>query len=316
MKRYWTWPIAIYLFLGGLGGGILTFVALFEFLIGGFGEVFAFPVLLGVACLGLGCFFLVFELGQPQVFLRVFTTATSIIKWGAVLLSVALITGFVWFVSYLGWGWTDIFIPLRGICLGLAGITGALVMVYTGVFLASLKAHAFWSTPALPVLFTVSALSTGAAASSLFMGIWPAVQSIANAELINEAHELLHSIDIVLIIVEMVVLLIYVLLLRGSGNDTARSVAIRWMTGSMAPLFWGGMLLFGLLCPLGFYLAGGTAAAYVAPVLVMAAGLLLRFMVVWSDDRRLIPGERRFYERLPQHDEAFLSAWKNKENMY
>ncbi|MEG2948786.1 MAG: NrfD/PsrC family molybdoenzyme membrane anchor subunit, partial [Raoultibacter sp.] len=69
-NHYWTWPIALYLFLGGLGGGILTLVAILEFGFG-LGETFIFGVFVAVACLGVGCFFLVFELGQPLVFWRV-----------------------------------------------------------------------------------------------------------------------------------------------------------------------------------------------------------------------------------------------------
>ncbi|MDR0515385.1 MAG: polysulfide reductase NrfD [Coriobacteriaceae bacterium] len=323
-KHYWTWPIAIYLFLGGLGGGILSFALVFDILVPGSGEIFAMPVFIALVCLGLGCFFLVFELGQPTVFLRVFLTATAIIKWGAILLSVALIFGFVYWVSCLPWDFVAFLIPLRGICLALAGICGALVMVYTGVLLASLKAHAFWSTPALPVLFTVSALSTGSALCALALGMWPfdpatfnnaagLIVSLHEKELIYEA---LHLIDMVLIGVELLVLLMYVLLLRGSGNAVARAVATRWVSGKVAPAFWGGMVIAGLLLPLALYSGGGEAAAAVAPVLVLAGGCLLRFLVVFADDRRKVPGEDRFYRRLPHHDAEFLTAWKNKEHLY
>ncbi len=54
--------------------------------------------------------------------------------------------------------------------LVVAGVAGFGVMVYTGVMLSTLKAHAFWATPALPVLFTVSALSTACAAIALSLG--------------------------------------------------------------------------------------------------------------------------------------------------
>lgn len=331
-KHYWTWPIAIYLFLGGLGGGILCFAMIFDFLYPGIGPAFALPIFVAVACLGLGCFFLVFELGQPQVFLRVFLTATAIIKWGAVLLSVALIFAFVYFLSCLPWAFFEFLIPFRGVSLVLAGVSGILVMLYTGVFLASLKPHAFWNTPALPILFTVSALSTGSAMAAATVGMWPVtmpellqslnpladpffVRSIAY-ETLHHVQEQLHLIDTVLVALEIVVLLIYVLLLRGSGNEVARGIASRWLSGKAAPAFWLGMVGCGLLLPFAAYLAGGIVAATVAPVLVLAGGCLLRFLVVYADDRRLVPGEKRFYDRLPHHGAAFLSAWKNKENLY
>lgn len=312
-KHYWTWPIAIYLFLGGLGGGILALVATMEFFLGGLGETLALAVIISILCLGIGCFFLVFELGQPTVFLRVFISATAIIKWGAILLSIAMFAALFYVLPILPWDLFAFLAPIQTFCLAVAGICGTCIMIYTGVLLSSLKAHSFWSTPALPILFTVSALSTACAAAALTSGMWPSAQGVGAAETV---HALLHSLDLVLVVFEIAILLIYVLLLRGAGNECARSVAARWISGSFAPAFWGGMILGGLFIPLLCYLAGGILSTLVAPVLILAGGLLLRFLVVFSDDRRLIAGEKKFYSRLPKGDEAFLTAWKGKENLY
>ncbi len=46
-------------------------------------------------------------------------------------------------------------------------------MVYTGVMLSTLKAHSFWATPALPVLFTISACPRACAAIVLSLGGLP-----------------------------------------------------------------------------------------------------------------------------------------------
>lgn len=317
--HYWEAPIVIYLFLGGLGGGIFFLSALFDLIIApGSGPLFFAPVFFALAALALGCFFLVFELGQPPVFWRVFTTKTAIIKWGAVLLSVAMIFGFVWWASYLyvlGWEWTfGLAAALEGvrpIMLGVAGVAGF------GVMLSTLKAHAFWATPALPVLFTVSALSTACAAIALSLGGALQLEGVALllAELI---HEIVHTVDIVLVVAEIVVLLVMVLSFYGAGNVCAHEVAARWVRGKTAPLFWGGMVFGGLLLPLCLYVfgAGTAASALVAPWLVLCGGLLLRYLCVYSDERAPIPGEVRFNERLPKKDAAFLTAWKKDENLY
>jgi len=143
-------------------------------------------------------------------------------------------------------------------------------------------------------------------------GLWPATS-------FNLAHggaltafivENLHTIDTVLVISEVVVLGIYVLMMYGAGNVTARAVARKWLSGSFAGLFWFGMIFLGLLVPFGCYLAGGICAELVAPVFVLAAGLLLRFMIIYSDARRPIPGEERYWERIPKGNEKFLTAWK------
>ena len=201
--------------------------------------------------------------------------------------------------------------------LAVAGIAGFGIMVYTGVMLSTLKAHAFWATPALPVLFTVSALSTACAAIALSLG--GALQLEGMALLLAELiHEIVHTVDIVLVVAEIVVLLVMVLSFYGAGNVCAHEVATRLVRGKTAPLFWGGMVFGGLLLPLGLYVFGaGTAAStLVAPWLVLCGGLLLRYLCVYSDERAPIPGENRFWERLPKKDAAFLTAWKKDENLY
>lgn len=128
----------------------------------------------------------------------------------------------------------------------------------------------------------------------------------------------MHTVDIVLVVAEIVVLLVMVLSFYGAGNVCAHEVATRWVRGKTAPLFWGGMVFGGLLLPLGLYVfgAGTAASALVAPWLVLCGGLLLRYLCVYSDERAPIPGENRFWERLPKKDAAFLTAWEKDQNLY
>ncbi len=331
-NHYWTWPIAIYLFLGGLGGGSLFLMMVFQFALGIPADIMAVGGFIALVCLGIGCFFLVFELGQPTVFLRVFlppskkgdVSGKSIIKWGAYLLSVSLIFGFLWFLApffawlhgFTNWAWLLGYAgmtPFKDFCLILSGLTGFGVVVYTGVMLASNKSKVFWSTPLLPVLFTISALSTACALLSWCCGGWTSPTgplALAYAEL---AHEILHSIDLVLVIAEIITIFIYVLMLAGAGNVRARQVAHRWLNSK---LFWGGMVFGGLVIPFFLYLIPGAPSLYVAPFLILCGGCLLRFLVVLSDERRIIPGEDRFFERLPKGDEKFLNTWEKGENLY
>jgi polysulfide reductase chain C len=328
-KHYWVWPIAWYLFLGGLGGGTLTVAGVFDLVfrrgvevegvltgpLANVGSVFALAVFIGVACLGIGSFLLIFELGQPKVFLRVFLSRTAIIKYGACLLILAMGFGFVYFLFFLPPAWNLFYYDwlwLRDICCVLMMVFGLCVVVYTGVLLSSMKSKPFWNTPALPVLFTVSALSTATALIALTAGFWPATAfDFVGAHAVSEVIvENLHTIDAVLVIAEVVVLVVYVLMMYGAGNVTARAVAVKWIRGQFAPLFWIGMIALGLLTPFCSYITGGFMAEAIAPVLVLATGLLLRFLIVYSDARRSIPGEERYWARIPQGDEKFLTAWK------
>ena len=207
--------------------------------------------------------------------------------------------------------------PAAPAFLGIAGFFGLCVMMYTGVMLSTLKSRAFWATPALPILFTISALSTGCAAIVLSIGGWPAEFTLINLLASEVVHELLHVIDVVLVCTEIVVLFTMVLSFAGAGTPTAQKVAKRWLKGSYAPLFWVGMVLIGLLIPLALYLAGwGIASGVVAPILVLCGGCLLRFMVVFSDDRTPIPGEERYHLRTASHKDEFVSKWTYGENLF
>ena len=334
--HYWEWPIATYLFLGGLGGGIFCLAAVFSFFIAPMVSVsdnylpyvtflieqsFALPCLIAIVALAFGCFLLVFELGQPLVFPRVFLKSTSIICWGARILSVCLICGVLWFCSFVPWEWfsaiANLLAPAREVLLGIAGITGFCILLYTGILLSSLKAHSFWATPALPVLFTVSALSTACAAISLAVGGWPAPYTLNTIIAAEVVHEIIHLIDVVLVAAELVVLLVMVLSFLGAGNTTAHAVATRWVKGRTAGFFWIGMIGIGLVLPEFLYVAaGGIASSVVAPVLVLVGGLLLRFLVVFSDERREIPGEDAYYTKLPKEDAAFITKWTYGKNIY
>ena len=123
--HYWEWPIPTYLFLGGLGGGIYCLAAILTlFIFPGVEvvpEVLAWPGFLAILCLGFGCLMLVVDLGQPMVFYRAFIRSTSVLAWGARLLTICMIFGVIWFASYIPWEWfsgiAGLLVPLRGFCL-------------------------------------------------------------------------------------------------------------------------------------------------------------------------------------------------------
>lgn len=323
--HYWEPPIALYLFLGGLAGGILFLSAIFNsFVIPGYGQIFAMPAVVALVAIIIGCIFLVIDLGQPGVFWRVWTTAKSIIKWGATFLVIAMVCDLLYILAYLGDAWpifaglSNALKPAAEVFLLIGGFFGLCIMMYTGIMLSTLKAHAFWATPALPILFTVSAISTGCAAIVLSVGGWPAQITLESLLAAAVVLEILHIVDIVLVVAEIIILLTMVLSFLGAGNVTAMQAARRWVKGSYAGLFWVGMVGIGLVIPLLMYIGGGhsVASTVVAPVLVLCGGCLLRFMVVNTDDRAEIPGEIRYYTRLPQGKEDFMTKWTYGENIY
>ena len=327
--HYWEWPIATYLFLGGMGGGMFFLAAVLSFFVlpeqaTMLGSVLAWPTFFALVWLAFGCFLLVFELGQHYAFVYVFfNSMTSVIGHGARLLCVALIFGLFWWISYLPWEWISglagFFAVFRSLNLALAGLAGFCIMLYTGVLFSTLKAHSFWATPALPVLFTISALSTACACTMLclnFTGLYPDMGVYGQASLVVLAivvHEMLHALDIILILAELTVLLLLVLSLLCAGNKVAHQAAERWVRGSYSKLFWIGMVGCGLVLPLLFNIIGLNIPA---AVLALCGGLLLRFLIVFTDDRAEVPGETRYFSRLKKPGAEFMTKWADGENIY
>ncbi len=323
--KFWKWPIAVYLFLGGLGGGTIFLSMIFFYMLGTPGELLAWPVFLGVVMLALGCLLLIFELGQPKLFVRAFITKTAIIKWGAVLLSIAMIGALLWWIFFWPAQWQCFWYEwtwLRDFGAIFAAVSSLGLMIYTGILLSSMKARPFWNTPAVPILFTVSALSTGSALLAMSLGggldflFFPRADiTFTFAGAYGFAYELCHTIDTILIVAEIIILLLFVVMQYSSSDVTAKAVAKRWLAGNTALIFWGGMIVVGLLCPLLCYLSGITfLTAFLAPVLALAGGVLLRFLFVYNNDRRDIEGTSRYFDRLPSKDAEFLHAAWNKDS--
>ena len=331
MKQFWGWELATYLYLGGLGGGMLCFAAVIGLFICPDSAIvcgsLVWVELWAIIIIMIGVALLVYELGQPIVFERAFVTRTSVIKWGACVLVLSCIGAAFFLLWEITWfGGSQAGDPIAKFWLGFGGFFGICVMVYTGTMLSSLKAKPFWNTPALPILFTISALSTGACMDALLFGHFPlphewlqAGDLMATAEwgvIQGEIVEMLHVADLVLALAEIVCLLLYVLLMFCAPASThAKAVAERWVRGSWAPIFWGLMLGCGLVLPVlcnihGLAMGGSALGSYVAPVLVLLSGLLFRFMIIFSADRCVAPGEELYYGRLSQEHEDYFDYYQ------
>ncbi len=305
-EHYWGWPIASYLFLGGLGGGMMV-VSTAADLFFGVGDIFVVGNFIAALFIGLGSGLLIFELGRPYQFWRVFSKEKAILTVGAWMLSLFIVFGIVYgsfwlyFLPWYGMEWLRL--TLGYICL----VLGLGVAIYTGVFLGTMNARPFWNGPALPVLFLVSGLSTGIAAQALLIHFWPIGGSGTGLATIES---FLRASDIGLLLLEGIILIVYVLTMRTSTTVFAARAAATWLNGSRVLPFWGGVVVLGLICPLVLYTIGIDITLILAPLCVLIGGLILRFLVVYTDDRTMLPGEERFFSWLPDEDEPFLHAWK------
>lgn len=305
-EHSWGWPIAGYLFLGGLGGGSIVVSSVADLFFGK-GEIFALGSLMTAVLIGLGSALLIFELGRPLQFWRVFSTQKAIMTVGAWMLSLLIVTSFLYFTF-----WPE-FIPwrqwvlIRQLLAAFNLLLGLGVCTYTGILLGSLKARRFWNTPMLPILFLVSGLSTGVAMQSLLAGVWPYAGSLG---LVEQIHPALRALDVGLICLELIIVAVYVLMMRSSADEDAARAANSWLTGSKKVPFLAGLLGVGLILPILAYALGGNMGFVIAPICALIGGIFLRFLVVFSDVRTELPGEAEYYANLPGGDETFLKAWK------
>ena len=121
------------------------------------------------------------------------------------------------------------------------GIVAAFaVAAYTGFLLGVVKAYPLWNNAILPILFVVSALSAGLAATSL-VGLLVDRERFEQMWLIKKSHVILSA-------VEMVVLATMLIIVSAGSFEGAASV-YSLVAGQYAPAFWGGIVLLGLVAP-------------------------------------------------------------------
>ena len=160
-QKEWGWQIATYFFLGGCGAGAYAVGVISYFF--GFELIPKIGVALGFPLVFIGSLLLLLDLGNKLGAYRVIANPfTSWNSRGAYIISIFMLLGAIHIVT---WIWP---FQLLGMCpttwyiIGIVNLIFALLtMTYTGLLLGAAKSIPMWNTPVLPVLFLVSALSTG-----------------------------------------------------------------------------------------------------------------------------------------------------------
>ncbi len=157
------------------------------------------------------------------------------------------------------------------------------VAAYTGFLLGVVKAYPLWNNAILPILFVVSALSAGLAATSL-VGLVTDRERFEHMWLIKKSHVILSAI-------EMVVLFTMLVIVSAGSFEGAASVH-SLIAGQYAPAFWGGIVVLGLVAP--FCIEGypvfiakrvetsttSLVVSLIGEAGVLVGGFLLRLLVI------------------------------------
>lgn len=248
MELHWGWLIVIYLFLGGLGAGAyLTSYAARQGWLGNSPALQRVGFYLAAPIVAFGTLLLVFDLGQglkkPWLLIGLLSNPSSVMTWGVYILAVFILVGLA--VGYFTLKKKDVPKVLLHLGAFLALATGA----YTGLLVAVVKAVPFWNSFMMPVLFVVSALSTGLSITTL-------VAHFLEKGLHTDEHKVT-KIHLVLVALEIVILAILLgLMLSGSNGVVAATSANMLISGSLAIPFWVLLVGLGLVAPLLVFFMG------------------------------------------------------------
>ncbi len=286
----WGAPIWIYLFAAGMAGGAYFAGFLADRFSGGSNkQLFRLSVYLGIPLVVIGTIMLIIDLGSPIEFWHLFTQFKVV---SPMSLGTWILIAWAIFAALLVVLWWIENRSLRN----LQGITGPVswiglllsvaVMSYTGVLLAVSSQPIWSSTPLMPALFTASAISTGVALLILVAFIINA-RSLAKP-FANRVIGRLAEADAIVILVESAVLIGYAIWLSTTGAAGGEALTLL-TTGSIAILFWVGVVLLALLLPFALDLLNWGKrveeksvmyAISLSALSVLVGGLILRAVMV------------------------------------
>jgi formate-dependent nitrite reductase membrane component NrfD len=227
-------------------------------------------VFLGMPCVLIGCLFLLLDLGKPINAWRVWMKpGTSWMARGTIIIVLFMIFAAIQTAFWI-WPFPGAIENARGVIAVLGAVFAFFTVVYTGLLLGYSQPIALWRTALLPVLFFVSAVSTGIMAI-VFTGQFLGVEAAQLA--------LLAKIDAVVLLLEMFVVAVF--MYNAFRTIESKYSAKRILAGAVAPAFWLGVVACGLVIPFSLEMFGGEGlAAGLAAVLGLFGGLCLRYSIL------------------------------------
>lgn len=214
----------------------------------------------GLLGVGFGALLLLWDLGIPQRAFRLVGSKTSLISYGTIILTVLLVLAAVAIAVNLfsiGIGPTA-----YGVLMVFATVFALATSIYIGFLLAVVKCRPFWNTPLLPLLFVVSSASTGISALTIVGSVAGGLRVPASAA------GLMASGEFLFLGLEFLMVAFYMATMENSLPQ-ARVAVRRLVRGDLAPVFWLGVVVVGLLLPLILMAAGTVVPPSAVAVLVL-----------------------------------------------
>jgi formate-dependent nitrite reductase membrane component NrfD len=255
--------IAFAFFLGGISGGLYLASAYFDNLLG------MFVAWLLAGCMGVSY---MIHLSHPMRFWRMFMKPKT--SWIA--------RGFIFIMLFIGFTTLQLILSqwvpnATGAITALkiiAGIFAFAQSIYTGFAVSYVSAIKVWNSAIVPVLFVTCGLTGG-------LAILLAIMIGQDGSRIVELENIIRVVLIALAVI------IGVYLWNTTYSSTSAKDAVkRLIGGSLAPLFWIGVFLFGIVIPVIISVSTIWASEPASGLLITAViseiigGLALRFAIL------------------------------------
>lgn len=235
----WNSIIAWYLFLAGLGGGAYVSAAFLRWRHPEAVNMIRIGRVIAPVVVIIGLCLLMFDatagLHNPLRFALLLTNFGSVMTWGVVFLGAFTV------LALIGAG---LDLARRNVPLWLdvaAAVFGVCVAVYTGCLLGVCKTFPLWNNALLPILFLVSAMSTGMAAV-LCVAIFRHPEEFNRVGVFKKFHFCLPVIELVL-----VASLLFVT--ASNASPAGWESVMNLVAGDYALAFWFLFVLVGLVLP-------------------------------------------------------------------
>jgi len=300
VMHVWDWRVAIYLFLGGMSGGLMSMSAI-NYIRSKKGPVdsscsWQIPVLTPIL-LTIGLIFLNLDLERPfnAFWFYLAFKPVSPMSWGAWLVFIIYPLMILYALAALPKvikekisspglrKAADMFQPYLSKLAKANFLAGILLAIYTGILLSSLVARPLWNSAILPVLFLCSGMSAGAAVMIM----------VAKSK---ETKLFFTKVDIWLIIAELIILLLF-FYGHYTGDAAHRQAIMPFYSSSHEfSLYFLSIVIIGVCLPLAIVLkflevtgehteeltTSSLLMMNASAVLVLTGSAVIRFAMVYA----------------------------------
>ena len=250
-QKEWGWQIAIYLYMAGMGAGSFVVGMFTNWLenpsitiqVWGFSfDIAKFTLFGGPILVAMGTPFLILDLGIKGRFLYAcLNPRSSWVARGFLILSTFIVLGLT--ILVISFFYPTVFIkrPSSWLALEILSLVFAFATaIYTGILLKSVKYVSLWNTPLLPILFLVSALSTGT--MILLLSTLGYGYLVPRGEWFYKMINLWVCFGQILIVIECFVLALYFMVYRKDDRETNQ--VYHFVLREIGWLICGGIALF------------------------------------------------------------------------